>query len=61
MQVYKCDRCGAFYEKKPENKTGLLIYKNLVSKDVCKDCLNEFTRFWFEPVNAKKEKKDDEN
>lgn len=58
--AYKCDRCGVFYEKKPENKTNLIIYKNLTAKDICQGCLDEFVRFWFEPANAKKEKKDDE-
>lgn len=59
--AYKCDRCGCFFEEKPVNRSGLVIYKNCSSRDICQDCHDKFLSFWFEPVNAKKEKKDNEN
>ena len=56
--AYKCDRCGVFYENKPENKAGLSISRHHSVKDICGSCIEELARFWFEPINTQKKEKE---
>lgn len=56
--IYKCDRCGSFFEKRPKACAGVKIpaiwkHDGLHPLDICGDCMIEFGR-WFERIDFSK-------
>lgn len=59
MRVYRCDRCGDFFERKdllemvtPRNQ---IAYTFKIKRHVCKDCANSFYHWWRNPQRVKLE------
>lgn len=53
MRVYKCGRCGDFFERKdllemitPRNP---IAYTFKIKRHICRDCGNSFYRWWRNP------------